>query len=283
MNFRFLLVLLLSLLIVAPQSVDAAKKNNKRYGKVVKKKYGKKKIGKKKSVKKRYSKKSKKKSRRSARRVNRSSYFHVPTGYAIYGMDVSKYQGTIDWSDLNAPENYRFNIGFAFMKATEGVEKKDHRFEYNWLSAAQNGVKRGAYHFYRPNQDVYLQAENFISVVKLSSGDLAPVIDCESRGTVSEEKFQADLLIFCKLLEKEYGVKPIIYTGYRFFHNHLSGAEFANYPFWVAHYGKKDLSFMEHWKFWQFTCKGRVKGIRGAVDLNVFKGGMYELNQLCKK
>lgn len=278
LNFRFLLVLLLSLLIVAPQSVDGARKTSKKYSKVVKKKYGKKRY-----AKKRYSKKSKKRSRRSARRANRSSYFHVPTGYAVYGMDVSKYQGSIDWSNLNAPDNYRFNIGFAFMKATEGIEKKDPKFEYNWLSAAQNGVKRGAYHFYRPNQDVYLQAENFISVVKLSSGDLAPVIDVESRGIVSEEKFQTDLKIFITLLEKEYGVKPIIYTGYRFFHNHLQGAAYQNYPFWVAHYGKKDLSFREHWKFWQFTCKGRVKGIRGAVDLNVFKGGMYELNQLCKK
>ncbi|MES2628458.1 MAG: GH25 family lysozyme [Bacteroidota bacterium] len=262
--------------------MDAARKNSKRYGKVVKKKYGKKRSTKKFS-KKRYSKKSKKNSkRRSTRRVV-SSFFHVPTGYAIYGMDVSKYQGTIDWANLNAPENYRFNIGFAFMKATEGVEKKDPRFESNWLGAAQNGVKRGAYHFYRPNQDVYLQAQNFISSVRLSSGDLAPVIDCESRGTVTEEKFQADLKIFCTLLEKEYGVKPIIYTGYRFYHNHLSSSEFAEYPFWVAHYGKKDLSFLEHWKFWQFTDHGRVKGIKGAVDLNVFKGGMYELNQLCLK
>lgn len=278
LKFRFLVVLLLSLLIISPAPVEAARKNTKRYGKVVKKKYGKKRYSKK-----RYGKRTKKKYRRSSRRVAQSSYFHVPTGYAIYGMDISKYQGTIDWSDLNAPENYRFNINFAFMKATEGVEKKDPRFEYNWMSAAQNGVKRGAYHFYRPNQDVYLQAQNFISSVKLSPGDLAPVIDCESRGVVSEEKFVADLKIFIQLLEKEYGVKPIVYTGYRFFHNHLQGEFFASYPFWVAHYGKKDLSFREHWKFWQFTCKGRVKGIHGAVDLNVFKGGMYELNQLCVK
>lgn len=286
-KLKHVLILLLTLLIAAPAQLEASVKSSKTYAKKSSKKYSKKRYSKKKkrySKKRRWSKRSKKKRvRRSRTSSLRSSVFHVPGGYAVYGMDVSKYQGIIDWTNLRAPENYRFTINFAFMKATEGTLKKDPRFEYNWVSAAQNGVKRGAYHFYRPNEDVYAQFRNFSSSVKLSSGDFAPVIDVESRGVVSEQKFQDDLRIFIALLEKEYGVKPIIYTGYRFYHKHLSHPFYQNYPFWVAHYGMKDMNFKDHWKFWQFTCKGRVKGIKGAVDLNVFKGGLAELNAMTVK
>jgi len=287
LNFRFFLVLVLSLLILSPDYADAAaRKSVKRYGKVSKrygKKYGKR-YGKKRYGKKRYNRKRSKysKKRRRTARVARSTHFAIPSGYGIVGMDVSKYQGTINWSGLSSPETHNFNIGFAFIKASEGTLKKDPFFDYNWLNAAQNGVKRGAYHFYRPNEDVYMQAQNFISVVRLSPGDMAPVIDVETHGSVSEEKFQRDLLIFISLLEKEYKVKPIIYTGYRFYHNHMaSNPEYQNYPFWIAHYGTNDLALRDHWKFWQFTCTGRVKGIGHHVDLNVFKGSMADLNKLC--
>ncbi len=293
-NFRFLLVLLLSFLIVAPESAEAASRSYKRYGKVIKKyskkrygkkRYGKKRYGKKRYGKKRYGKKTYRygKGRKRAKKVVRVTHFNVPSGFGIVGMDVSKYQGTINWGGLKSPETHNFNIGFAFIKASEGTLKKDPFFDYNWLNAAQNGVKRGAYHFYRPNEDVYLQAQNFMSVVRLSPGDLAPVIDVETHGSVSEEKFQRDLKIFISLLEQHYNVKPIIYTGYRFYHNHLQSAEFQKYPFWIAHYGTQDLPFRDHWKFWQFTCTGRVKGINHHVDLNVFKGGYAELNKLCVK
>ena len=162
------------------------------------------------------------------------------------------------------------------MKATEGGDYKDHRFDENFRQAKEAGLIRGAYHFYNPNTDPIRQADFFISQVKLQKGDLVPVLDIE-RKPKDVEQMQADLKKFLQRLEQHYGVKPIIYTSYKYKKRYLDELEFDTYPFWIAHYYVDLLSYEGEWQFWQHTDYGVVPGIESNVDLNVFNGSLEEL------
>lgn len=202
----------------------------------------------------------------------------LPLGYKVHGIDVSHYQGDINWGVVKATENDEYPIRFVFMKATEGGDHKDVRFDENFRKASEVGLVRGAYHFYNPNTDPVRQADFFISQVRLQKGDLAPVLDIE-RKPRNKAQLQADLLVFLKRLEKHYGVKPIIYTSYKYKTHYLDTPEFDVYPLWIAHYYVEALSYEGMWQFWQHTDYGSVPGIEGDVDLNVFNGTQSELRR----
>jgi len=206
----------------------------------------------------------------------------MPQGYSVHGIDVSKHQGKIDWKRVSRMEKNDIRISFAFIKATEGITRQDDKFETNWKQAAQNGLLRGAYHFYYPSRDADKQANNFIKMVKLSSGDLPPVVDIEYSNGKSKEKICEDLQLFLERLEKHYGVKPIIYTNINFFTTKLKDS-FDKYPLWIAGYFDHDRFYNEFdapWIFWQHSEKGKVDGIRGSVDFNVFKGDIGSLKEM---
>ena len=162
------------------------------------------------------------------------------------------------------------------MKATEGGDYKDRRFAENFTRSREVGLIRGAYHFYNPNTDPIRQADFFISQVRLEKGDLAPVLDIE-RKPHDKVKLQADLIKFLNRLEQHYGVKPIIYTSYKYKTRYLDTPEFAPYPLWIAHYYVDALSYEGSWQFWQHTDYGTVPGIENNVDLNVFNGTLKDL------
>lgn len=206
----------------------------------------------------------------------------LPLNFKVHGIDVSHYQGDIDWEAVKATEKQEFPIRFAFMKATEGGDHKDKRFDENFLGAANAGITRGAYHFYNPNTDPIRQADFFISQVKLKKGDLAPVLDIE-RKPRDVAQLQGDLLKFLQRLEQHYGVKPIIYTSYKYKLRYLNTPEFATYPFWIAHYYVSELSYEGAWQFWQHTDFGAVPGIEDNVDLNVFNGSLNDLQRYTLK
>ena len=144
------------------------------------------------------------------------------------------------------------------------------------------GLARGAYHFYNPNSDPVRQANFFISQVELQQGDLAPVLDIE-RKPRDKAQLQTDLLVFLRRLEQHYGVKPIIYTSYKYKLRYLDAPEFDAYPLWIAHYYVDELSYSGDWQFWQHTDYGTVPGIEGSVDLNVFNGTLSELKRYTVK
>lgn len=204
----------------------------------------------------------------------------VPKGYEIHGLDVSHHQGKIDWKQVARAKVGEHDIEFVIVKATEGRSLLDKRFKRNFEQARDEGLLRGAYHFYRPTSTGERQARHFMSKVHLEPGDLPPVLDIEVRGQQTKEELQREVLACLRLLEKHYGVPPIIYTGLNFKKAYLDSEKFERYPFWIAHYYVDTLRYKGAWKFWQHTDCGRVQGIKGEVDLNIYNGSMYDLRRL---
>lgn len=203
----------------------------------------------------------------------------MPHGYKVHGIDISHYQGQVNWKMLEQTRQGQFPIQFIFMKATEGGDFPDKRFVANFDSAKAHGFIRGAYHFYNPKTDANKQADFFINSVKLEPGDLPPVLDIEKKGK-DMKKLQADLKHWLRRIESHYGVKPIIYASYKFKTRYLNDSVFNSYPYWIAHYYVDSVEYKGDWKFWQHTDVGTLPGIKEQVDLNIFNGGKEGLDVL---
>jgi lysozyme len=206
----------------------------------------------------------------------------MPKGYSIHGIDVSKHQGRIDWQRISRMQENGIRISFVFIKATEGITRQDDQFKENWQKAAEAGLIRGAYHFYYPSRDAAKQAANLIKMLRLKPGDLPPVVDVETSNGRSSGQIQKGLKQFLGILEKKYGVKPILYTNTSFYKRFLSGS-FDSYPLWIAGYYDHERFYSEFnvpWSFWQHSESGRADGIRGKVDFNVFRGNRAKLDSL---
>ena len=207
----------------------------------------------------------------------------IPVNYTIHGIDVSRHQSDIDWEEVKAMQIKDIRIGFGFIKATEGVQNEDDQFINNWQAAKRAGIARGAYHFFVPSKSGVAQAENFISVVRLSKGDLPPVLDVEQLNSTSVAKLQQGISDWLTLVETHYHIKPIIYTNAAFYNSYL-GSKFDGYPLWVAHYLVKDKPrITRSWVFWQHNETGLVNGIEHYVDFNVFNGDSSAFNNLLVK
>ena len=205
-----------------------------------------------------------------------------PEGYEIHGIDISHHQGNINWSELR--EKGLINetpIRFIMIKATEGSTRVDENFKDNFYQAREYGFTRGAYHFYSVHSPAKRQAEFFIKNVKLENGDLPPVLDVEHKPkNQTDDAFKASILEWLDIVEQHYGVKPIIYTYYKFKTQYLSDPVFDQYPYWIAHYYVDEVEYEGPWKFWQHTDVGRLPGIEGNVDFNIYNGSFYELRKL---
>ncbi len=208
----------------------------------------------------------------------------VPCCYDTHGIDISHHQGRINWASLVAQNNQSvFPIEFMFIKATEGGDHSDRYFTDNFEAAKNHGFIRGAYHFFSPNTDPIKQADFFINSVELTSGDLPPVLDIELLGKNTSKELSAKALKWLDRVESHYGVKPIIYTSYKFKEKHLSDEAFNQYPYWIAHYYVDSVRYEGKWNFWQHTDVGIVPGIEHDVDLNVFKGTIEDLRSFTIK
>ena len=203
----------------------------------------------------------------------------MPHGYQVHGIDISHYQGDINWKMLEQTRQGQFPISFVFMKATEGGDYADDKFVANFDSARAHGFIRGAYHFYNPKTDANKQADFFIQSVKLEPGDLPPVLDIEKKGK-DMKKLQQDLKVWLRKVESHYGVKPIIYASYKFKTRYLNDSVFNSYPYWIAHYYVDSVRYQGDWKFWQHTDVGTLPGIDEKVDLNVFNASLQELKRM---
>jgi lysozyme len=207
--------------------------------------------------------------------VNRGDVYPRPSDFEIHGIDVSKYQGDIDWDQVRAA-----GVRFAWIKATEGGDHMDEKFAQNWQAARAAGVPRGAYHFVfwcRPAEE---QVAWFTANVPRDPDALPPVLDVEWNGhsklcpkRVPRDVALQEMRIILAAMERAYGKRPVIYTTVDF-HRDVMVGEFNNYPIWVrsvkyyptVKYGDRQ------WHFWQHTAEGAVPGIRGFVDRNVFYG-----------
>ncbi len=179
------------------------------------------------------------------------------------GIDVSHYQGHIDWQEVASSGM----AGYVFIKATEGSAIQDDMYEYNIREARKHGILAGSYHFFRSNVNIEDQLSNMTSVVKKDEQDLIPIIDVERiNGGIST--FHSRLHAFMKAVEKHYGCKPILYTFVNFYNKYLRGKGFGKYPLMIAFYrDDQPLLSDEHpYVMWQYTSSGEVPGIDGNVD-----------------
>jgi lysozyme len=204
----------------------------------------------------------------------------IPESYSIHGIDVSKYQDMIAWEEVKAMKVKNIQLWFSFIKATEGIGNTDPQFGRNWKKSKDNGIIRGAYHFFIASKDGRMQAENFIDKVELESGDLPPVLDIEQLNGTSATELKKEAKKWLEVVENYYQVKPIIYTNVDFYNRNL-GSEFDKYPLWAAHYYQPDQPRINRgWVFWQHSDEGRVNGIASKVDFNVFNGDSLEFKAL---
>ena len=205
-----------------------------------------------------------------------------PAGYEIHGIDISHHQGDIDWEELRDKGLINETpIRFIMIKATEGATTVDENFKENFYQAREYGFTRGAYHFYSVYSSARQQANFFIKNVKLERGDLPPVLDVEHKPKYqSDQEFKASIMEWLNTVESHYKVKPIIYTYYKFKLQYLSDPVFDQYPYWIAHYYVDKVEYEGPWKFWQHTDVGRLPGIKGNVDFNIYNGSFYELRKL---
>ncbi len=207
----------------------------------------------------------------------------IPGSFAIHGIDVSRYQQEVQWKAVKEMKVNDVQLGFAFIKATQGTDRTDPVYSLNWEQAKEASIARGAYHFYNPKESGKLQAKHFIKTVKLEKGDLPPVLDIEVIQGVSTKKLRKELKTWLKEVEDHYNIKPIIYSNAAFYDQYL-GEEFDSYPLWVAHYKEPvQPRVKRNWAFWQHSDEGRVNGIAAAVDFNVFNGDSTAFNALLLK
>ena len=184
------------------------------------------------------------------------------------GIDLSHHNGRVNWDELGGAP-----LDFVYLKATEGRDWKDTRFQQNWLEASRRGWKVGAYHFYLLCRDGTAQAANFIQSVEVRDGTLPPAVDLEYAHNCTPEGPRAATLAgiadFLEALEAEYGVRPVLYTTPEF-HRDWLAERFGDYPVWM-----RSLSGPPQGEalIWQYSMKGKVPGVEGFVDLNRVPGG----------
>lgn len=207
----------------------------------------------------------------------------VPTDFPIHGIDVSRWQGDIDWNTVR-----KAGTQFAYIKATEGGDFVDPKFMENWNAARAAGVPRGAYHFYYFCRPVEEQISWFIQNVPVDPAALPPVLDMEWNGESktcrtrpTQGKIVADMNVFLDALQAHYGKRPVVYTTVDF-HREILVGHFTAHDFWIRSVARHPMhmySKRDDWVFWQYTAEGRVPGIKGDVDRNVFFGTKRQWQQ----
>ncbi len=213
-------------------------------------------------------------------RKNLEAYKTDLAEYSAFGIDISHYQNKINWDTLVS----KHKIDFVFIRATAGIDNFDKYFLNNWERVKHAGIIRGAYHYYRPDENSTEQADFFIKNVNLAEGDMPPVLDIERYSNIqSLKRLKSGLINWLNIVEEYYQITPIIYTYYQFYMNALyNDPRFEKYPVWIALYNtdeRPDL-IKKEWVFWQFTDKGAIDGINGDVDINVFNGKLKDMDGL---
>ena len=199
-----------------------------------------------------------------------------PTDFEVHGIDVSKYQGLIDWGQVR-----QSGVRFAWIKATEGGDNADSQFQRNWAEARAAGIPRGAYHFVywcRPWQE---EMRWFEQNVPVENDALPPVLDVEAtptsktcKRTLYRDEVLAQMRQMLEEMERHFGKRPVIYSTVDFYAGILAGGGLSDYPIWVrsTKYSPSVKYGDRRWHFWQYQSDGRIPGINAKVDRNAFFG-----------
>ena len=206
--------------------------------------------------------------------------------YPVRGIDVSEYQGEIDWEKLSSQ-----NIDFAYIKATEGSSYTDERFQYNYQNAITTNLKIGAYHFFSFDSDAISQSENYIKNVPKDMNLLPPVVDIEFYGDKNKnipdvETTREQLKKLLERLEEYYQKKPIIYATNTSYNLYIKD-NFEEYKIWIRDiFSTPNLKDNRKWTLWQYTNRERLEGYNGEekfIDMNVFNGNYEEFMKLVEE
>ncbi len=194
----------------------------------------------------------------------------------VHGIDISHYQGDVFWETVS--ENSK--TAYVYIKATEGGDRIDAKYEHNMLTAHRYGLKVGSYHFYRAKTPQELQLANFALQCKPSEQDLIPMIDVETTSGLPTEEFCDSLFKFLDLIEETYHQRPLIYTGTNFYNKHLA-EKLDRYLIMIAQYSTREPKLIDERDItlWQYTAKGYINGIKGYVDKSRFMGD-HKLREL---
>ena len=202
-----------------------------------------------------------------------------PSSFPVRGMDAARFQTSVDWARAKA-----VGIEFAFLKATEGGDLLDPKFQDHWRGAGRAGIKRGAYHFYYFCTAPEVQAQFFIRTVRKTRGSLPPVLDmewnpfsptCQRRPDAAT--VQDEMRRWLRIVEAHYGQRPIIYTTPGFFED-AELDSFKGYEFWLRTTAKTPAQAYpgQPWRFWQYTATGTLPNTPGSIDINAFNGSVAD-------
>lgn len=204
--------------------------------------------------------------------------------YPVQGVDVSSYQGTVDWGVLASQK-----ISFAYIKATEGSGMQDENFKSNWKAASKTGLKIGAYHFFSFESSGATQADNYIKTVPRLEGGLPPVVDLELYGDFGNKPpakavIDSELGAMLAKLEAQYGKKPVIYVTEKCYDLYIREG-FSQNPIWIRNvFTKPILQDNRKWTFWQYSARHTLRGYAGEerfIDMNAFNGSPALFKDLC--
>lgn len=203
-----------------------------------------------------------------------------PAGETVFGIDVSYYQGDIDWNAVAAD-----GVEYAFVRVSHSTLFFDPQFDTNLAGSRAAGIHTGVYQYFEPDEDPIAQANLLLdSLGDLAPGDLPPVIDVESTGGLSPAAVASAVQAWVDHVEAELGVVPIIYTGHYFWQDNVASAGFGEHPLWLAWYGVECPGAVptgwSAWAFHQYCDCGTVAGVGGPVDVNTFNGSLADLEAL---
>lgn len=196
----------------------------------------------------------------------------------FYGIDVSKYQGDIDWAGVKKWNNH--TIHFVYIKATEGATLQDTKYSQNVTGAKDNEILIGSYHYFKTKSSPKEQFKNFTKMVDANKQDLIPMVDVEEKKGCSDADFHRNFKEFLRLVEAHYDRKPIIYTSNSFYNKYLSG-RYKDYQVFLGRYSKETPKIHDghSWTVWQFSEKGNIDGVSHKVDINLINPD-YHLSDL---
>ena len=200
-------------------------------------------------------------------------------GPTVMGIDVSSHQGEIDWAAARAG-----GVEFAFVRVSDGPSRLDARFAANWDGAGAQSILRGAYQFFRPEQDPIAQADLLLGMLGPSPGELPPALAVEATGDLPPAAIEAAVRAWIDRVEPAIGRPPILYTGFYFWRDEVGAPDLTASPLWHAQYTSAECPRIappwRRWAFWQFTQTGRVAGIAADVDIDRWNGTLSDLTRL---
>ena len=228
------------------------------------------------------------------------------TSERIYGIDISRYQHgkgrkkyPIRWNQLRISHlgskskkqisgTVDYPVQFCYIKSTEGISIRNKYYAQDYIAARKQGIHTGAYHFFSVKTSGSAQASYFINSTLFRKGDLPPVLDIEpSDKEIAKmggpQALWRNIRAWLQAVEKRCGVKPILYVNQKFVNNYLPEAPDVkrDYKVWIARYGeyRPDVKLV----VWQLSPDGRVRGITGEVDINVFNGYQQQFDEFIEK